>query len=109
MRFLRLCLATVALMSISGCAVFQGCKGSVRYECDANGENCKWVAEVSCPIGPQPRPSPTPIPPWQQRSATPSPAAAATFMGLEDTDGNGLLDCQGEYDPNTGVLTGSCT
>ena len=94
-------------MFVSGCAI-SGCRIETEIECDSDGKNCRPVIRFACDIGPQPR-RPVPIPPFLSSSGPELPAVISTLLGdAVDTNGDGILSCEGTYDTLTGVLEASC-
>lgn len=84
------------MFSASGCAI-HGCSFGGKYVCDPDGTNCRWETGFDCKIGP-PYPDPTPYPPGpfsaQSALATTAATIAASY-GESDTDGDGILSCEG--------------
>lgn len=77
--------------------------------CPPDGE-CYWEVGFNCDFGPPyPRPTPTPIPPFERSTApTGSVAEIAAQYGEDDTNGDGILSCNGVYYLASGTWVGSC-
>ena len=101
------CLTPLVALSLGGC--IEDCQGGGEVVCDETGFNCRHLVGGSCrvdlPGGVEP--APTPIFEYDIEPA-PMLAAFAAIPGVDDSDGDGWITCNGTYWIDTGVWQGSC-